>query len=211
MCSHLDTHLDVGLLVCKFELISEDGKRLGTGGEDRWKPGLFFPRRMRDDEIETPFVTFFSRMGRGPFAVYRRSVYEQTTGWEIDFWPDEDTDMFCQMALRARVHSIPDRLYRKRVVAGQGSQDTARLRVCYDRFRKKWDHMVPRDIREAALFREAKHFYYRRHHPRLHFVGAARAVKCFFQTGNLREFRLEFGSKLACAFKGIFSFSIEKR
>jgi hypothetical protein len=93
---------------------------------------------MRDDEIETPFAVFFCGTGQGPFAMYRRSVYEQTTGWETAFWPHEDTDMFCQMPLQSKVHFLPDRLYLKRVHRAQGMYG-ARVQEAYGKFREKWD------------------------------------------------------------------------
>jgi glycosyltransferase involved in cell wall biosynthesis len=181
MCGHLETNPEVGLAACQFEDIAEDGTKLGTGGACRWRPGWLFPHRMRDEEIETPFATFFSRMARGPFAVYRRSVYEQTTGWETSFWPDEDTDMFCQMALLAKVHFLPNRLYLKRVIAGQGSQDKGLVDGSYLKFREKWDHRVPRDAKEKALLLEANRFFYRRYFPMLDFHSALRAAKRRFK------------------------------
>jgi glycosyltransferase involved in cell wall biosynthesis len=77
MSAYLDVHLDVGLLVCGFQEMNSDGSKLGTGKKSRWAPGMLFPRELRNDEVETPFVTFFCGTGQGPFAVYRRSVYIQ--------------------------------------------------------------------------------------------------------------------------------------
>ncbi len=199
MCSHLSTHPEVGLLACHFDDISETGQKLGTSGPRRIKPGFLLPHTMRDHEMETPFVTFFSRTGRGPFAVYRRSVYEQTTGWEIAFWPDEDTDMFCQMALLAKVHFIPDRLYLKRVLPGQGSQNHALVAKSSLQFRQKWDNFAPRNEREAEVLRQARYFFYCRYRPAQHLRAVARALVSFFKTGDFRNFRTEVFTNLSSA------------
>src|SRR6266849_5898218 len=99
LSSYLDQHPEVGLVGCQLRDIDTAGRRLETGRRSRWAPGRLFPHQMRDDEIETPFVVFFCATGQGPFAMYRKSVYQQTEGWDPAFWPHEDTDMFCQMAL----------------------------------------------------------------------------------------------------------------
>jgi glycosyltransferase involved in cell wall biosynthesis len=205
MCGHLAAHPEAGLVACQFEDLAEDGTRLGTGGVTRWSPGFFLPHTMREDEIETPFATFFSCMARGPFAVYRRSVYAQTEGWEVHFWPDEDSDMFCQMALLATVRFLPDRLYLKRTHAGQGSQDQPKLRDSKVAFRKKWDTRLPRNEQEAATLRQAHYFFYRRVIPRIYLMGAARAAKAFLKTGNIRELRRGLGFNLSVALRGLFS------
>lgn len=144
-------HSDVGLLVCQFQDISADGSKLGIGKKSRWAPGKIFPRKLGDGEVETPFVTFFCATGQGPFALYRRSVYVQTDGWDTTFWPHEDTDMFCQMALLSKVHFLPEPLYLKRVHPAQGMSDGARVQRSYTAFRAKWDTRQPKNAHEAAL------------------------------------------------------------
>jgi glycosyltransferase involved in cell wall biosynthesis len=165
MSAYMDAHPDVGLLVCKFQDVSADGGKLGGGKKSRWAPGRIFPRELRDDEVETPFVSFFCATGQGPFALYRRSVYAQTEGWETTFWPHEDTDMFCQMALLSKTHFLSERLYLKRVHPAQGINDGARVQRSYLAFRRKWDNRQPKDEREAALLRDAKEYYYSVHKP----------------------------------------------
>ncbi len=165
MSAYLDTHPDVGLLGCQYEDVRADGHRLGTGKRSRWAPGRFFPHELRDDEVSTPFVTFFCATGQGPFAMYRRSVYLQTEGWTTAFWPHEDTDMFCQMALLTEVHFTPERLYRKRIHPTQGMSDGARVQRSYVAFREKWANRLPQNHHEAVLLRHAKTYYHSMHRP----------------------------------------------
>jgi hypothetical protein len=121
--------------------IWRQGRKLGTGRRSRWVPGIIFPRQLRDDEVETPFVTFFCATGQGPFALYRRSVYARTQGWDPAIWPHEGTDMFCQMALLSKVHYLRDRLYLKRVQPSQGMSNGLPVQQSYARFRAKWDNL----------------------------------------------------------------------
>jgi glycosyltransferase involved in cell wall biosynthesis len=165
MSAYLDLQPDVGLVGCQFQDVSADGQRLGTGKRSRWAPGRIFPHELKDGEYETPFATFFCATGQGPFALYRRSVYVQTDGWETGFWPHEDTDMFCQMALLSKVHFLPDRLYLKRIHPAQGMSDGARVQRSYGAFRAKWDNRKPKNAREATLLKGAKKYYYSIHRP----------------------------------------------
>jgi glycosyltransferase involved in cell wall biosynthesis len=165
MAAYLDTHPDVGLLACQFQDISADGRKLGTGRRSRWAPGMIFPRELRDDEVETPFVTFFCATGQGPFAMYRRSVYVQTERWDPNIWPHEDTDMFCQMALLSNVHFLPDRLYLKRVHPAQGMSDGTLVQRSYTDFRWKWDNRKPKNAHEALLLHDARKYYHSVHKP----------------------------------------------
>jgi hypothetical protein len=126
---------------------------------------MILPRELQDSEVKTPFVTFFCATGQGPFAMYRRSIYLLTDGWDTTFWPHEDTDMFCQMALASNVHCLPDRLYLKRIHPAQGMNDGARVQMAYAAFRAKWDNRQPKTSREATLLQNAKRYYYSVHRP----------------------------------------------
>jgi glycosyltransferase involved in cell wall biosynthesis len=189
MSAYMDAHPDVGLVACQFQDISAAGCKLGTGKKSRWAPGMIFPHKLRDNEVETPFVTFFCATGQGPFALYRRSVYVQTEGWETTFWPHEDTDMFCQMALLSKVHFLPDRLYLKRIHPTQGMNDGARVQRSYAAFRAKWDNRQPKNANEAALLQDAKRYYYSVHKPFRDLKVARAAFLSFFvrpSAGSLR-------------------------
>ncbi len=165
MSTYLDAHPEVGLLGCQFQEISADGRKLGTGKRSRWAPGGILPHELRDDEIETPFATFYSGTGQGPFAMYRRSVYEQTEGWEPILKYHEDTDMFCQMALLAKVHYLPDRLYLKRTHPAQSTQNGGHMLSHHTIFREKWDHRQGRNPQETALLQDARKYYCTVHVP----------------------------------------------
>jgi hypothetical protein len=116
-------------------------------------------------------------------------VYLQTDGWDENFWPHEDTDMFCQMALLAQVHFLPDRLYLKRIHAAQGMSDGARVQRSYAAFRAKWDNRSPRNPLEATLLRDAKKYYYAMHRPCRDLKVARKALLEFFKYPTLARLR----------------------
>ncbi|MDD5348909.1 MAG: glycosyltransferase family 2 protein [Chthoniobacteraceae bacterium] len=168
MSAYLDAHPEVGLLGCQFQEIDPGGHPFGHAKRSRWVPGLFFPRRLRDSEYATPFVTFFCATGQGPFALLRKAVFQQTTGWEETlsrYSAQEDTDMFCQMALRAAVHYLPERLYLKRVHGASITHQFSRIQEAYTLFRQKWDHYQTDDPRQQALLTAARRHYATRHKP----------------------------------------------
>ena len=191
---YMDTHPEVGLLACQYQDISADGRRLGTGHRSRWAPGAILPHEMQGNEIDTPFEVFFCGTGQGPFALYRRSIYAQTEGWETAFWPHEDSDMFCQMALLAKVHFLPDQLYLKRIHAAQGMNDGARVQRAYTAFRAKWDKRAPRNNHEEDLFRKARRYYYATHGPCRDLKVARKAFAEFFSDQRRPTFK--WGIKL---------------
>jgi len=168
MSGYLDNHSEVGLLGCQLQEIDEEEHLFGSSKRSRWVPGWFLPRKLSDEERETPFVTFFCATGQGPFAMFRKSVYKRTKGWEIELSPfsaHEDTDMFCQMALLAAVHYVPYRLYLKRVHGASVTQQAHLIQNAYAKFREKWDNYQTDDPRQQEVLRKAKKYYYTRHRP----------------------------------------------
>ncbi len=172
MGDYLHAHPEVGLAACQFQLINQDGTPAGPDKRSRWAPGgpWSLPRQLPDAEWPTPFETFFCGTGQGPFALYRRSVYARTEGWDTRLRFHEDTDMFCQMALLAAVHFLPDRLYVKRVHPAQSTHlgdgvDGSPIWDHYGRFREKWDRRPGRDAQEARTLDRARRFYRNRFSP----------------------------------------------
>ena len=184
MSDYLDAHPEVCLLGCQFQEVDPQGRPYGTAKRSRWVPGRFLPRQLSDHERETPFVTFFCATGQGPFAMYRRSVFEATTGWEESlsrFSAQEDTDMFCQMSLLGTVHYLPDRLYLKRVHPGSVTQQGGGVQNAYGVFRQKWDHYQTDDPKKAEVLRNALRHYHTRHKPFRDLKVAMQTVPVFFR------------------------------
>ena len=194
MSDYLDQHPEVGLVGCQFQDITADGRRLGTGERSRWAPGKIFPRKLPNEEAETPFAVFFCGTGQGPFAMYRKNVFEKTTGWETAFSAHEDTDMFCQMALLSKVHFLPDRLYLKRAHPEQLVKKSGLIEAGYAKFRQKWDNFTPRTEEEAATLENATRYYYSLHRPCRDLKVAAKALREF--SSNWRYSSLYWSLKL---------------
>ena len=190
LSEYLDAHPDVCVVGCQFQEIDAEGRKAGPKTRSRWAPSIFgIPRKLRPSEYETPFATFYCATGQGPFAMFRRSVFEQAGGWTTDFWPHEDTDLFCKMALLGKVHYLPDRLYRKRVHQGNALNDAPRLMRAYGLFREKWDRFQPRNPEEAATVRAAAHFYRASFRPLRHVKVGTKALGEFARSGDMGKLR----------------------
>lgn len=206
MSSYLDSHPDVGLLTCQMQEIDQDGTPGSSARRSRWVPGRFFPRQLAEDERETPFITFFCQTGQGPFALFRKSVFLSTTGFEESlscFSAHEDSDIFCQMALAAKVHHLAERLYLKRKHGAQITANHARIQEGSLVFRQKWDRFQPRNIKEEQVLRDAKRYFYRMHLPFRNLKVAYKAFIEFVRTG--RQSSLRWGLRLVSdAVSGFF-------
>ena len=161
--NHLETNPSVGVVGCQYQIIDGEGRDVGPGHRSRWVPAWPLARELRDSEFETPFVTFFCATGQGPFAMISRSVFDRTTGFEPALSPfsaHEDTDIFCQLALQAPVHYLPDRIYLKRDHGGNVTHSGDRITKSYDVFRKKWNSFKPATAEQAKTLQQAREFYY---------------------------------------------------
>ena len=187
---YLNRHPEVCLVGCQFQEIDQAGKPCSSRRRSRWVPSILgLPRPLRASERRTPFVTFYCGTGQGPFAMFRRFVFQQSTGWTTDFWPHEDTDMFCQMALLGDVHYLSDRLYRKRFHAECGFLDTKRVQEAYTSFRRKWDNYRPCSEKEGEILAEAAAFYRQSFRPLRNAKVGLKALGEFFATRDTRKLR----------------------
>jgi glycosyltransferase involved in cell wall biosynthesis len=185
LCDHLDANPSVGIAACQFDVIDERGHVVSPGFRSRFAPGfLGFPRQLKSNEVLTPFETFYSATGQGPFAIFRSSVFAQTNGYEPDFWSHEDSDIFCQMALLSEVHFLPAHLYRKRT---HGHNLTRSSRADYGKFRNKWDNYFSDNSETNRKIEIAFKYYYRRHAPLRHFKISIKAFKEFLRNKELHS------------------------
>ena len=163
MVSYLDAHPDVGLAYCRCLFIDSDDSVTGKKEVIRYAPdssGVFSVREIPPDCPETPFVSVFVYAVIVPsVAVLRRSVYELTPGWDETLGqPAEDTDLFLHMALRSRVHYVPQELVRKRQHGMQSTRDRKKIRAQGKKLYRKWNSMSGLSEDHKALVEEARRF-----------------------------------------------------
>jgi glycosyltransferase involved in cell wall biosynthesis len=185
--NYLDSNPSVGLVNFQFNIIDECGSLLGPGHRSRFAPSrLGLPSCIPDEIYPTPFVSFFSATGQGPFCVFRKSVYDQTSGYELDFWSHEDSDICCQMAMLARCHQLPLRLYNKRT---HSANLTHSPKADYSKFRAKWDFYRPANEERRIVLVQSLRYYYIWHMPFRDFKVALKALRQFVASGELRFLR----------------------
>ena len=207
--AYLEVHPEIGLVCCQADQADRDGSIVGFFHRSRWVPGKWgIPRDLRSNEAATPFVTFFCATGQGMSGLFRRSVFSRTMGWDTRFTRHEDTDMFCQMALLAEVHYLPEVLYTYRI----HQQNITRLTDVqaakafttfnaggYDTFRGKWDNFTPRNMEEARILARARRHYYGIHRPLRTLKVSWKALNEFVLTGRLASLRWS----ATCALNGV--------
>ncbi len=187
MSYYLERHPEVGLVACQFDEIDNDGNFIGKGHRSRFAPSKWgIPRDIPTSIFPTPFVAFFASTAQGPFGLYRRSVYIQTGGYELE--SQEDTDMFCKMALLAEVHYLPDYLYVKRRTMSNLANDS-KYRATHSKFRKKWDMYHSEDPKINKLIEKSLKYYYLKHKPLRDFKVSAKAFRIFIRDRNIHSFK----------------------
>jgi glycosyltransferase involved in cell wall biosynthesis len=187
LTKYLRAHPEVGMVACQFDEIDEKGKYLGKGHRSRYAPNAFgiphdIPLRIRN----TPFVSFFSSTGIGPYVVYRKSVFARTNGFELK--SQEDTDMYCKMSLLAEVHYLPEYLYKKRRHPNNLAHKKSYTST-HQAFRNKWDFYQSDDAAINRLIEDSLKYYYTRHTPLRDFKVSAKSLKKALLKMDLEAFK----------------------
>ena len=149
---YMDTHPRVGMVHCNFNFIDAEGnivpeEHTGKKWSKRRVPSKFGVRVLSPEEPQTPFLSIFVLAGVIPsLAVFRRSVYEQTPGWDEDMaMVYEDVSLYLYMSLRSDVHYYPQKLVRYRIHTQQDSShenaaNAERFFAQENRLYAKWQH-----------------------------------------------------------------------
>ena len=128
LTAYLAARLAVGMVYCKPRFIDEKDAVRDFSGlfGPRYVPQGFGVAALPETVAETPLLSIFTLCGLLPSLVLmRRSVYEQTGGWDEALGHIyEDTDLFLRMSLSSAVHYLPEPLLRYR---RHPSQSTASL------------------------------------------------------------------------------------
>jgi glycosyltransferase involved in cell wall biosynthesis len=138
--TYLDQHPNVGLAYCDYNYIDAVGEPIATPSFSRYVPHLLGVRQLTDTDIATPFISVFAPAVILPsVSIIRRSVYEQTPGWDEQFGqPFEDTDINLQIALRSQIHYIPHKLVNHRRHGTQSTSSQMRLAQQEKHLYQKW-------------------------------------------------------------------------
>jgi glycosyltransferase involved in cell wall biosynthesis len=184
LVAYMEGHSEVGLLGCQHDVLDVVSGAISPGHRTRMMKTWLFPMDVRESDACTPFEVFFCATGQGPFALYRRNVFEKVGGWGEEFWGHMDTDMFIKMALEAPVHYIGARLYIKRK-SKQSLLTRPGRDVLYTQLRQKWDNFECDDQRKMKLLSDARIYYYSWHKPLRDLKVSALAMKGFLRRPSL--------------------------
>lgn len=156
LVAELDEHPEAGMAFCDRTIIDADDRPIDAfAGEwiPRLVPRTLGARRLRPDEPETPFVSFFAYSVAVPsLTLLRRSVFESLGAWDESLGPIyDDTDMWLRVTLVATARYVPRRLLRRRIHGAQLTRTSAgdeRRREAQRKFESKWSEprwLEPRD------------------------------------------------------------------
>ena len=185
MTQYLDEHPAVGLACCDATWIDEDDRPIEAPSFPRYVPNRWWVRPLPATESETPFVSVYCWAPvMESCSVIRRSVYDATPGWDEALGQGgEGVDLFLHIALRSRIHHVPQPLYRYRRHAGQHSADWARHERQARAIEAKWNQLPNLAPAERALVRAAHRF----RHGRLRAAEMTGAATRYLSRGHLRD------------------------
>ncbi|MBO1051112.1 MAG: glycosyltransferase family 2 protein [Dolichospermum sp. DET73] len=119
MITYLNTHLDVGAAYCDYYNIDAEDKPIDTVYCPRLIPSMFSVKTLPYNTPETPLVAIASGLGGGldGRTVFRRSIYEQTSGWDENLGKNGAyiQDLLVQIALISSVHFVAEKLHQYRL------------------------------------------------------------------------------------------------
>jgi GT2 family glycosyltransferase len=202
----MDRHAAVGMTSCGFHLIDGEGRLLADdvtagGWHERFAATRLALRRLPPGQVETPFDAVFTAGVLLPSTtLIRRSVYEQTPGFDESFGHlFEDADLFRQLALRADVHRIDRPLVRYRRHGAQSTANLEKMERQRAKLDRKW-HEMPgltdeqrRRVRAAEWFRDYRLAPYQGARAGLNHLGHGRVIKAArFLGGAARRYALSF-------------------
>jgi glycosyltransferase involved in cell wall biosynthesis len=182
LAAELEKDGKIGAAYCDHLFIDEHDQVQTRGANmPRFVPTRFWTRQLPETEPRTPFVSIFcwTKMIE-PMVLIRRTAYDQTRGWDMDFGKGignigEGVYLFSEIALKWEVHYINKPLYYYRRYSGQmSSVSDAKMRMQADLILDKWRDRVRSGfeqsdkIRAAILFYRYRQSVYRRLHSLKH-------------------------------------------
>jgi GT2 family glycosyltransferase len=198
MVAYLATHPDVSLAFCDRTLIDAGDELISEYRGDlirRYVPTRLGVRKLRPDEPETPFASFFAYSIAVPsVTLIRRSALAAVGVWDESLGPFyEDTDMWLRLTLQGTAHYVPRKLVRRRLHGNQITRSplaAQRQREGVAKFERKWRRnagltSVQRErVEQARRFREGRllpHLWFSWSRERLRRGNPVEAIKCLLR------------------------------
>lgn len=197
MTDYMDKNPPVGLLYCNFVFVDEADQRKQVAHTIRYVPTFLWARILPQAEPRTPWVSVLCGMQMYPsMTLMRRSVYEQTSGWDEAFGQHhEELNFYLQLALLAEVHYCRDVLVRYRRYPGQSSEKHRKREtdLQWEKLEAKWRHPPHLTARQRRIIDASWRFRAGRVVP---FMRIQAATQLWRERRFYRAARLVFGALL---------------
>lgn len=163
LANEMELNPGVGAAYCDHFTMDENGIVKDQDIDmPRYVPTMLWLKKLSNTEVVTPFISIFcwTKMIE-PMTLIRRTAYEQTPGWDIDFGKGqgnigEGVYLFSEIALKWQVHFINRKLYYYRRYTGQMSAiPYDKMLVQVNKVIGKWQERVKFEKKYAKKIKPA--------------------------------------------------------
>jgi glycosyltransferase involved in cell wall biosynthesis len=160
MVDYLDRHCDLGFVYCDRTYTDSKGNPIETHYFARYAPSRWGIREIPPDEAETSFLSVFNLAPVIPsVSLIRRSVYEETGGWDESFGQHyEDTNLFLNLAIRSKAHYLNQSLVYYRRHDGQSTANDSKFLEQEEKLYKLWVNRKDLSLSQRQLIDQAWKF-----------------------------------------------------
>jgi glycosyltransferase involved in cell wall biosynthesis len=181
MINYLNAHTDVGAGYCDFYNIDADNQPINTVYTPRLIPSMFGVKILPYNTRETPLVAIAAGLGGGldSRTVFRRSIYEQTSGWDESLGRNGGhiLDILMQIALISQVHFVPEKLYLYRLHSSSQLHTNVNFQAQAEKIINKWKNQKQLNLQQQKQVNQAIFFYEKRLTPLVEMLSAHQLIK----------------------------------
>ncbi|MEB3146180.1 MAG: glycosyltransferase family 2 protein [Cylindrospermopsis raciborskii 1523720] len=181
MINYLNAHPDIGAAYCDFYNIDADDKPINTVYTPRLIPSMFGVKTLPYNTPETPLVAIAGGLGGGldGRTVFRRSIYEQTSGWDEKLGRNGGhiLDILAQVALISQVHFVPEKLHKYRLHSGGQLHVNVNFKGQSEKIINKWKNYKQLNAQQQKQVSQAIYFHEKRLTPLVEMLSASQLIK----------------------------------
>lgn len=181
MINYLNAHFDVGAAYCDFYNIDADDQPINTVYCPRLIPSMFGVKTLPYNTPETPLVAIAAGLGGGLDArtVFRRSIYEQTSGWDESLGRNGGhiLDILGQVALISQVHFVAEKLYQYRLHTSSQLHINVNFKDQAEKIITKWKNKKQLNPQQQKQVDRVICFYENRLTPLVEMLSAHQLIK----------------------------------